>query len=99
MEQYYSYLYIGVLICLGIGILFALIRTIIGPRIADRIMGINIIGTLSLGAIAVLAVYLNEGWLTDVSLVYCILSFLAVVVLAQLYISAFRKKKGGKDGE
>lgn len=97
MEQMYQYLYIAVLIALGIGILLALIRAVIGPRIADRVIGINMIGTMSLGAIAVLAVFLHETWLLDVSLVHCILSFLAVVVLAQVYIAAFRKR--GKRNE
>lgn len=92
MEQMYHYLYIAALIALGVGILLALIRAIIGPRIADRVIGINMIGTLSLGAIAVIAVFLRETWLLDVSLVYCILSFLAVVVLAQVYIAAYRKR-------
>lgn len=97
MEALYRYLFLGVLGCLCIGILIALIRSIIGPKIADRIVGINIIGTMSLGAIAVLAFLLRESWLIDVSLVYCILSFLAVVILAQLYIAAFRRKRGKKD--
>lgn len=97
MENCYRYLYIAVLMLLGIGILAALIRTVIGPRIADRIMGINMIGTLSLGAIAILAVWLKETWLLDVSLVYCILSFLAVVVLAQLYIAVYQKKRRDRD--
>lgn len=93
METLYGYLFIAVLLLLGVGILFALIRTVRGPRIADRIMGINMIGTMSLGAIAILAVYFRETWLLDVSLVYCILSFLAVVVLAQLFISRYQKKR------
>lgn len=97
MEQWYHYLYVGVLICLGLGIFAGLLRTVFGPRIADRIMGINMIGTLSLGAIAVIAVFFRETWLLDVSLVYCILSFLAVVVLAQIYIAAHQKKRGKRD--
>lgn len=97
MEKLYGYLFTAVLLLLGVGILFALIRTVKGPRIADRIMGINMIGTMSLGAIAILAVYFRESWLLDVSLVYCILSFLAVVVLTQLFISHFQKKRGDRD--
>lgn len=97
MQQYYDILYPAILMLLGLGILAALIRAILGPRIADRIMSINIIGTLSLGAIAVLAVYFRENWLLDVSLVYCILSFLAVVVLAQLYIAVYQKKRREHD--
>lgn len=97
MEALYRYLFFGVFGCLCIGILAAMIRAIIGPQIADRLVGINLIGTMSLGAIAVLAIVLGEGWLLDVSLIYCILSFLAVVVLAQLYIAAYKKKRGKKD--
>lgn len=97
MEKLYRYLFTAVLLLLGVGILFALIRTVKGPRIADRIMGINMIGTMSLGAIAILAVYFRESWLLDVSLVYCILSFLAVVVLTQLFISHFQKKRRDRD--
>lgn len=97
MEKLYGYLFTAVLLLLGVGILFALVRTVKGPRIADRIMGINMIGTMSLGAIAILAVYFRESWLLDVSLVYCILSFLAVVVLTQLFISHFQKKRGDRD--
>lgn len=97
MERYYQILYLAVLSALGIGILFSMLRAILGPRIADRIMGINMVGTLSLGAIAVLAVYFKESWLLDVSLVYCILSFLAVVVLVQVYIAAAHRKRGKRD--
>lgn len=97
MEQSYQILYFAVLSALGIGIFFALLRAILGPRVADRVMGINMVGTLSLGALAVLAVYFKENWLLDVSLVYCILSFLAVVVLAQVYIAAAHRKRGKRD--
>lgn len=69
MEQAYRILYLGALLLLGAGILFGLIRAIRGPRTADRIMGINMIGTMALLAIAVTALYLKESWLLDVSLI------------------------------
>lgn len=97
MEQFYRYLYLAAFCVLGIGIFLSLLRAILGPRIADRIMGINMVGTLSLGALAVLALLLKESWLLDVSLIYCILSFLAVVVLAQVYIAAYQRKRGKRD--
>ena len=36
MQQYYPYLLTAVLLCLAAGLLFALIRAIRGPRLADR---------------------------------------------------------------
>lgn len=91
MERYYTWLLSGTLIVLAVGLLFALIRAIRGPRIADRILGVNMIGSLSSGSIAVLAVLLRQNWLLDVSLIYCMISCLAVVVLAKIRISAHRE--------
>lgn len=95
MEQAYTVLFLILLFGLGLGILFALIRAIRGPRTADRIMGVNMIGTLSLLAIAVLALFLKESWLLDVSLIYGLISFLAVAVLAMTRIH----RRGGVDRE
>ncbi|MBR0082263.1 MAG: sodium:proton antiporter [Clostridia bacterium] len=95
MEQAYTVLFLILLFGLGLGILFALIRAIRGPRTADRIMGVNMIGTLSLLAITVLALFLKESWLLDVSLIYGLISFLAVAVLAMTRI----RRRGGVDRE
>lgn len=73
---------------LALGIMAGLIRAIRGPRRADRILGINVIGSLSTAMLAVLAVYLKESWLLDVSLVYGMMSFLSVVVLARIHIAS-----------
>ena len=80
-----------VLAALAILIFFSLIIAIKGPRRADRIMAINIIGSFSTAALAVLAIYLNESWLLDICLVYCLISFLAVVILTK--ISIINKEK------
>lgn len=87
MERYYDILFPVALIVLGAGLLFSLIRAIIGPRLADRIMGINMTGSLSSACLAILALWLKESWLLDVSILYCLISFLAVVVLAKINIA------------
>ncbi len=97
MEDAYRILYLTVLFALGVGILLSLIRAIRGPRMADRVMGINMIGTMTLLTIAVLALYLKENWLLDVSLLYGMISFLAVAVLALTRID--RKKTEDAEGD
>ena len=82
---------IAALGALAVGVFFALMRAIRGPRVADRIVGINMTGTLSTAMIAILAVLLGENWLLDVSLIYCMISFLAVVVLTKIHISAHKR--------
>ena len=97
MQQYYPYLLTAVLLCLAAGLLFALIRAIRGPRLADRIMGINMLGSLTTAAIAVLSVLLKQSWLLDVCLIYCLISFLAVVIRAKINIASHEEGEDSDD--
>lgn len=69
---------------LAICMLLAFTRAVKGPRFTDRIVAINMIGTMTTSAICILSVYLSESALIDVSLVYTLLSFLAVVVMCHV---------------
>ncbi len=86
MEPIFRTVLTVTLALLVLGLFFGLIRAILGPRRADRILGINMIGSLSTASLAVIAVLLHEAWLLDVCLVYCLISFLAVVMLARIHI-------------
>ena len=89
LSKAYQALFIVTLILLGIGMIFSLIRAIRGPRVADRIMGINMVGTMTIASIAILAILLGENALLDVCLIYCMISFVAVVVLAKVFITRY----------
>ena len=89
----YHYIYIAVLIILAIMLFACLIRAIKGPRIADRLMAVNMIGTMVMVIISVLALMLNEGYLVDVCLVYAMISFHAVVMLSKVYIGIYEEKR------
>jgi len=102
LAKAYDILYLVTLILLGIGIIFALFRAIKGPRTADRIMGINLIGTMTILAIAILSKFLEQGYLTDICLIYCMISFLAVVILSKIYITDYlrkHQKNSSREGE
>ena len=92
----FDYLFFIALLVLATGLFFALLRAIRGPRIADRIMGINMIGTMVSLTLAILSVWLRQSWLLDVCILYALISFLAVVVLAKVCIAA-RKQEEGHD--
>lgn len=96
IEQAYRILGWSVLILLGIAILAALYRAITGKLTVDRLIGINMITTMVVTAICILAVLLGESFLTDVAMVYVVLSFLAVLILARLYINLYGKRKEEK---
>ena len=93
MREWFDYFLIGILFLLTVGLFFSLLRAIRGPRMADRILGINMTGSLTTAAIAVLAVLLEQSWLLDVCLIYCMISFLAVVVLAKISIASHEEKE------
>ena len=87
-----NYLCLGSLIFLGIIMIASLVRSIIGPRTADRIVGVNIISTTVIMAISILSVYLNQSWLLDVCLIYCMMSFLSTMILTKVYIAVVKKE-------
>lgn len=93
----YEILYTSALVFIGVAILFALFRAIRGPRIADRIMAINMIGTLAIIALAVLANLLDQAYLLDVSLVYGLISFVAVTALTNIYVAVHLRKKASAE--
>ncbi|MCR4903898.1 MAG: sodium:proton antiporter [Butyrivibrio sp.] len=73
--------------------LLCLLRAVLGPKLADRIMAINMIGTMTIAIIMLMAVLLGENTILDVALIYAVISFVAVIVLAQIYVGIFQEKK------
>lgn len=92
MREAYDLLYNGSLIVIGLLLIACLIRAILGPRIADRLIAINMIGTLVVITIFLLSFLMNEGYLVDIALIYTTLSFLAVVLLSKIYMGIARQK-------
>ena len=97
MEQAFGALLIGMMVALGILIIVSIIRSVLGPGISDRIIAVNMIGTIVIMLIALLSVYLDESYLVDVCLIYAMISFLAVVVLCKVYTGVYLQKKQMKD--
>ena len=89
----YTCLYTGALVILAVLIGVMLIRSIRGPGVTDRILSINMIGTMVISCIAVLYAYLGGSYLLDVALIYTMISFVTVLVLASVYIPAKPKRK------
>lgn len=100
--QRFDWIFYGILIILAIMLLLCLLRAIIGPRIADRLVAVNMICTMVMVIISTMAVIMNEGYLVDICLIYALISFLAVVVLTKVYMGVYleaKSKKEEKEGE
>ncbi|MCD8241866.1 MAG: monovalent cation/H+ antiporter complex subunit F [Lachnospiraceae bacterium] len=92
-EKIYHSFLLFCMIVIAVLIILCLLRAILGPQLGDRIVSVNMIGTMTIVEIAILALYMRESYLYDVCLIYAMISFLAVVVLTKIYEGAYREKK------
>lgn len=93
LDKIYHGMYIAILIILALMLFVCLIRAVKGPRIADRIVAVNMMGTMVMVTIAVLSLLLKEGFLIDICLIYAMVSFLAVIVISKVYMGVYEEKK------
>lgn len=93
MLEAYKIMYDIALPILGLILIACLVKAIRGPRIADRIIAVNMMGTTVVVMICILALVMGEGYLADVAMIYTMLSFLAVVLLTKVYMGIYREKR------
>ena len=93
LDSAYHILFTVTLIILAIFLILCLIRAVIGPKVADRIVSVNMMGTITIVIIGILSLLLGEGYLVDICLIYAMISFLAVIVLCKVYMGVYLEKK------
>lgn len=96
MQNIYNGFIFGVIVIIAVFALLCLLRAIIGPRINDRVVAVNMIGTMVIVVIAIFSVTM-ESYLADICLIYAMVSFLAVIVLTKLYTGVYRQAKRNKE--
>ena len=93
LQQACQIVFIFALIFLAICLLLCLLRAIKGPRVADRIVAANMMGTMVMVIIGILSLLLDEGYLMDICIIYALISFLAVIVLTKVYTGVYLEAK------
>lgn len=86
------------MIILSLSIIVIFLRSIIGPRVTDRIICVNMIGTKIIIMICIVAFLLNEDYIVDVALVYALINFVSMVVLTFAYQHVYKKNIEEKKG-
>ena len=99
IQQCYHDLFWGALVLLGLGLLAVMVYIIRARLTVDRIIGINLIGTLVAIIIAILTYLLGEDYLADVAIVYVVLSFIAVMLLCRIDINLYRRRREEKEDD
>lgn len=73
----------------GVAFLLALSRFIMGPSAADRVVAFDVLTIVSITGIVMAALAEGRGIYLDVALVYALLSFLGVIVVARYLEGGF----------
>lgn len=62
----------------------ALVRALRGPTLYDRIVAVNVFGTKTVLAVALITFVTGHADLIDVALVYALINFIAIVTVLKL---------------
>ncbi len=78
-----SVLSLGIQIVLGIAAFLCLFRIFKGPTIADRMVGVDIMGILFVGITALTGILYDLPYLIDIAIALALISFVATLALAK----------------
>ena len=70
-------------VLIGLAVLFSLLRLIKGPSSFDRLLAADTIAVITTALLVLIAVYAGRVIYLDVALVYTVLGFAGVVVVAR----------------
>ena len=86
IDMAYRSLYTGALVGLALFMGLILIAAAVKKTATDRILCINMVGTMAIVSLAILSQMLDEPYLLDVALIYTMISFITVLMLALTFI-------------
>ena len=89
---------------LSLTVILAFIRLLIGPSLPDRVVALDLMSTVGIGAIAVYAVATRESVFLDVASVLALVSFLGVVAFAhylekRVQFEELERERSDRDGQ
>lgn len=70
-------------VALALGLVFSFIRLVRGPSLADRVVALELIASLTVGTLAAYAMVMQVPSALDVALVLALVGFLAAVAFSR----------------
>ena len=77
------------LIIVSVAIVFAIVRMIVGPDVTNRVVGLDILTTITIALFVFFAMIFGRYIYIDVALVYGLLAFIGVLVIARFIERGF----------
>lgn len=78
-------MFIAAMAAVLIAMLLALVRAILGPTIYDRILAMNVFGTITVLFIAVFGFLTGRPEFLDIAILYALISFIATVAILKFF--------------
>ncbi len=70
---------------IGIGMMLAMIRALLGPTLYDRVLALNTLGTKTVLLIAVLGFLAGRPEFLDLALVYALINFIGTIAVLKYF--------------
>lgn len=69
-------------IFLAAGMVLSFTRLVKGPTLADRVVAVDALATMAIGALVIIAVVSGQGLLLDIALAIALVVFLGTIAMA-----------------
>lgn len=67
---------------LSLGMVMAFVRLVIGPTLADRVVAVDVVATMAIGALVMIAIITGTSLLLDIALAIALVVFLGTIAMA-----------------
>lgn len=67
---------------LSLGMVMSFIRLVIGPTLADRVVAVDVLATMAIGALVMIAIITGTSLLLDIALAIALVVFLGTIAMA-----------------
>lgn len=82
------------LVLLGLALLVSVIRIIIGPTLADRVLALDLMTVVAMGFVGAIAIRTGQMLYLDIAIALALLGFLATIAFARYVLTHGAGRQG-----
>lgn len=83
------------LIMLGLALLISVVRIIVGPTLADRVLALDLMTVIAMGFVGAIAIRTGQVLYLDIAIALALLGFLATIAFARYVLT----RRAGPHGD
>mgnify|MGYP000927159553 CR=1 FL=1 len=91
-----DYASLAALVLLTLALLLSLVRIVVGPTLADRVLALDLLTVVAMGFVGAVAIRTGLMLYLDIAIALALLGFLATVALARYILLRGQDGKAGR---